>query len=419
MIEITGKHNTAKVFTDNFDASTYSQILSLCNSKAFDDATIRIMPDCHAGVGCVVGTTMKITDKVTPNLVGIDIGCGMLAVKLKEKRIDLPAFDSVIKTYIGAGRDKAKIRSKYENPELEELFCGKVKKNKPIRLQMAHDSIGTLGGGNHFIELDRDSSGAIWLIIHTGSRHLGIEVCNWYQNQAYTDLKNLVNDGGLTVQLEKLISKLKSEGKARLIEQEIVKYKKQYAKTEKKPDIPFEFAYCTGQLFKDYIHDMHITQRHAVLNRAKIAEIILKYSKLHEVDRIETIHNYIDTDNLILRKGAVSAQYNELLVIPINMRDGTLLCKGKGNPDWNYSAPHGAGRLYSRSDAKQTFSLSEYKKTMQEHKIYSSSISSATLDECPMAYKPMKDIVDNISDTVNIIDILKPIYNFKAGNLED
>lgn len=418
MVEIRGKYNKAKVFTLVFDQGTYSQVLSICNSEAFKDTNIRIMPDCHAGVGCVIGTTMTIKDKVTPNLVGIDIGCGMLAIKLKEKRIDLPAFDSVIRTYIGYGRDKASIKTEYENEELKDLVCANLKTNKPVRLQMANESLGSLGGGNHFIELDKDSGENIWLIIHTGSRHLGIEVCNWYQKQAYNRLKLLANNGGLKVQLDELIDKLKAEGKSSIIVKEIQKFKKEYAKTEREPSVPFEFAYCEGELFDSYIHDMRITQNHAALNRAKIAEIILKRAKLHEVDRVETVHNYIDTDKMILRKGAVSAEDGELLVIPINMRDGTLLCRGKGNPDWNYSAPHGAGRLYSRSEAKQTFTLSQYKKTMQDSKIFTTSVSFSTLDECPMAYKDINNIIDNIGDTVDIVDRLKTIYNFKAGGEE-
>lgn len=417
MFEIKGSCNTAKIYTDSVDNSTYSQIQTLCNSEAFRDSQIRIMPDCHAGIGCVIGTTMTLVDKVTPNIVGIDIGCGMLAIKLKEKRINLPEFDSVIRTYIGSGRDKAKVKTVSFNDELSDLRCLKVKKNQPIRLQYAHDSLGTLGGGNHFIELDRDSEDNIWLVIHTGSRHLGIEVCNWYQNQAWLNLKFKANNGNKATHQEALIAELKSQGRFSDIEKEIKKFDKTYMEVD--PSIPFEFAYCEGSLMDDYIHDMAITQRHAFKNRHTIAEIILKRAKLHQVDSIESVHNYIDTDKMILRKGAVSAKDGELLVIPINMRDGTLICRGKGNPDWNFSAPHGAGRLFSRSAAKQSFTVSEFKRTMKEHNVFSTSINSSTLNECPMAYKPIESITSNIADTVDIIDAIKPIYNFKAGTEDD
>lgn len=413
MLELSGKYNTAKVYTDNIDNPTISQIITMCNQEQFKDSQIRIMPDCHAGTGCTVGTTMTITDAVTPNLVGVDIGCGMLAIKLKEKRIDLPAFDSVVRKYVPSG-GSVHDSPHMAGPDLENLRCyGKAH----IRETLAYCSIGTLGGGNHFIELDKDSDGYIWLVIHTGSRHLGIEVCDYYQKEAYTRLKFIANNGNLQTKTAALIDKLKSEGRHKDINKEIKKFKENY--TEIEPGVPYELAYCTDDLLNDYIYDMDIVQQFASANRAQIAKILIKQAKLHEVERLETIHNYIDTKNMILRKGAISAQAGEKVIIPINMRDGSLVCVGKGNQDWNYSAPHGAGRLYSRSETKERFTVSEYKKTMKEAGVFTSSVNGGTLDECPMAYKPIESIVNNINDTVEIIDIIKPIYNFKASSEQD
>ena len=412
MLEVKGKYNTCKIYTDQVDSATIGQLTSLCNMEVYKGSKIRVMPDCHTGIGCVVGTTMTISGAITPNLVGIDIGCGMLAVKLKEKRIDLPKFDSVVKSNVCAGRDsKRKDYTRTTEVDLESLIC--KSKNAPLRIDGAYASIGTLGGGNHFIELDRGSDDNIWLVIHTGSRHLGIEVCNWYQNQAYKELKAVFNGGTREFKRMMLVHKLRDEGKQQQIERELRRFDKEYI--ERNPDIPFEMAYCTTGLFDMYIHDMDIVQHYASVNRHEIARIILKNAKLHPVDEFETIHNYIDTKNMILRKGAVSAQENERLIIPINMRDGSLLCRGKGNPDWNYSAPHGAGRMFSRSEAKERFSVNEYRKTMRESGVYTSCIGQGTLDECPMAYKPMELITSNIGDTVDILDVLKPIYNFKAS----
>lgn len=413
MIELKGKYNTANVYTDNIDASTIGQIISLCNMEIYKDNQISIMPDCHAGKGCTVGTTMTIKDAITPNLVGVDIGCGMLAVKLKEKRINLPEFDSIVRRYIPSGAE-VHDNPRLGGPDMENLRCyGKAR----IREMLAYCSIGTLGGGNHFIELDKDDNGDIWLVIHTGSRHLGIEVCDYYQKQAYLDLKFKANNGNIKTKTEELVTRLKSEGRHKEISAETKKFKNNYVEIE--PDVPYELAYCTGQLMDDYIHDMKLVQEFASANRAHIAKVLLKQAKLHEVERFETVHNYIDTDNMIMRKGSISAQAGEKVLIPINMRDGSLVCIGKGNPEWNYSAPHGAGRLFSRSETKERFTLSEYKKTMKESGIYTSSVSSGTLDECPMAYKSMEEIMGNIGETVEIQTIIKPIYNFKAGSRED
>ena len=412
MIELNGKYNKCKVFTDNIDSVTIGQLTALLNQESVEGNQIRIMPDTHAGKGSVIGTTMTLTNrKVIPNIVGVDIGCGMLAIKLKEPRVDLPKLDSVIRKHVPSGGEV------HDNPKMskttldvEQLRCyGKT--GARIREILAYQSVGTLGGGNHFIELNKDSDDNIWLVIHTGSRHLGLEVCDYYQEEAYRRIKDKVNGGAKKAKLDELITRLKEEGRHKEISKEIEKFNKNYK--EINPSVPFELGYCEEELFDDYIHDMKMVQEHASCNRAEIARVILKEMKLHELDRFETIHNYIDTENMILRKGSVSAQAGERLLIPINMRDGSLICIGKGNPDWNYSAPHGAGRLMSRSEAKERVSMSDYKESMKG--IYTTSVNKSTIDESPMAYKPMQEIIDNIQDTVEIIDIIKPIYNFKAG----
>ena len=411
MIELHGKYNRAKIFATYIDKHTIAQITALCNQEIYQNSKIRIMPDCHAGVGCVIGTTMEIKDSVSPNLVGIDIGCGMLAIKIKEKRVDLPKFDSVVKSILQENENNR--NGDTRDLGIDDLIC--KSKRAPLRVENAYNNIGALGGGNHFVELGRDSEGCIWLIIHTGSRHLGIEVCEWYQKQGYLQLKAKVNGGTREEKERAFINKLKRDGKQRDIEDELKVFRKTYKEDE--PSIPYELCYCTGELLKEYIHDMQIVQEYASINRSEIAKMIIKKAKLHEIDRIETVHNYIDTENMILRKGAISAKDGEKVIIPINMRDGSLICTGKGNPDWNYSAPHGAGRLFSRSETKSRVSLPEFKAVMKEAKVYSSSINSSTLDESPMAYKGIKEIMDNITDTVDVIDIIKPIYNFKLGSL--
>ena len=413
MIELNGKYNSAKIFTDNVEKEAIGQLITLLNQEFIKDSQVRIMPDTHAGAGCVIGTTMTLKDKVVPNLVGVDIGCGMLAVKLKEKSIDLNNLDSVIRKYVPSGGEVHTEPKTFKTSlDAENLRCY----NKPeanIREMLAYKSVGSLGGGNHFIEVDKDSEDNLWLVIHTGSRHLGIEVCKYYQKEGYNRITAKFNNGNVKDKRKALIEKLKLEGRTSEISKELEKFNKTYK--ELKPSIPFDLAYVEGDLFDDYIHDMDMVQKHAVCNRAEIARVILKYAKLTEVEHFETIHNYIDIENMILRKGSVSAQLGEKLIIPINMRDGSLICIGKGNPDWNYSAPHGAGRLMSRSKAKETFTLSEFKRTMQEAGIYTTSVNSSTLDECPMTYKPMDEIIRNIEPTVDIVDIIKPIYNFKAG----
>ena len=393
MFELFGKHNTCKVFTDNCDNETISQIIELLNQESVANSQIRIMPDTHAGKGCVIGTTMTITDKVIPNLVGVDIGCGMYAIKLEETEIDCEKLDKVIRQYIPSGfsiHDRAITRS-----NIDKIIA-------PIDVDRAMKSLGTLGGGNHFIEVDRGNDGKLWLVIHTGSRHLGIEVCKYYQDLAYNKFRN----NGIREKIDATIARLKAEGKHHEIENTIKILKMQAG------PIPKDLCYIEGEDFYNYINDMKITQEHAKINRYTIASQILQHMNLHEIEIFDTIHNYIDTDNMILRKGSISAQANEKVIIPMNMRDGSLICIGKGNPDWNYSAPHGAGRIMSRNQAREQVSLEEFKVSMKD--IFSTCVNENTIDESPMVYKPMNEIIENIKDTVDIIDIIKPIYNFKA-----
>ena len=399
MINLNGKYNSAEVFTENIDNQAIAQIIALCSQPFSAGSKIRIMPDVHAGSGCTIGTTMTITDKVVPNLVGVDIGCGMETAVLKEKHIELQKLDKLIYEKIPSGFEiREKPHRFAEKIDLSELYC--IEHINPVRAEL---SIGTLGGGNHFIEADKGSDGKIYIVIHSGSRHLGVEVAKYYQNEAYRRLNK-----SSAKEVQELIDRLKAEGRERQIQQEL----KKLANT-KRTDVPKHLAYTEGELFSQYIHDMKLVQKFAEINRQAMMTEIIKGMGLHITESFTTIHNYIDTDSMILRKGAVSAQKGERLLIPVNMRDGSLLCTGKGNADWNYSAPHGAGRLMSRSEAKESFTVSEYKKQMKG--IYTTSVNSGTLDECPMAYKSIEDIVNNIGDTVEINDIIKPIYNFKAG----
>ena len=368
MIEIKGTYGEAKVFTSELENSAGGQIKALCEQPFITGSKIRIMPDVHAGKGCTIGTTMTIGEYVVPNLVGVDIGCGMLTVQLEEKRLNLPELDSFIRQNIPYGRDvRERSHRSHGRINIEDLRC-----YKKVDTRRAKESLGTLGGGNHFIEVDKDDDGTLYLVIHTGSRNLGLRVAELYQKKAYNAV------GG-----------------------------------RKQTEIPYELAYLTGEEKDDYLYDMAFMQRFAELNRRIIKEVILDGLKLHEADSFTTIHNYIDTDAMILRKGAVSAKKDERLLIPMNMRDGSLICTGLGNEDWNCSAPHGAGRRFSRTEAENSFTVSEFKKQMEG--IYTTSVSKETLDECPMAYKPMDEILQNIGETVRVERVIRPIYNFKAS----
>lgn len=399
MKEINGLYNTAKVFTDNMDELSVEQITKLCNQDFIQGSKIRIMPDVHSGAGCTIGTTMTIKDKVVPNLVGVDIGCGMETIAIKEKTIDFEKFDNLIYEKIPAGINIRKDMHKYASEiELEELRCF-----YNISHVRAGRSIGTLGGGNHFIEVDRDDDGNLYIVIHSGSRHLGKEAAQYYQEEAYKQL-----NGCTKRDIDKVILDLKNSGRQAEIPAVIENLRNNVTS-----EIPQELAYVSDYLFDDYIHDMKIIQKFAVLNRKAIADELVQGLGLTVEDEFTTIHNYIDTESMILRKGAVSARLGERLLIPINMRDGSLICTGKGNPDWNYSAPHGAGRILSRGQAKKRFTVEEFQETMGG--IYTTSVNDETLDECPMAYKAMDEIMNNIKPTADIVKVIRPIYNFKAG----
>lgn len=401
MHRITGEYNEALVFTDVLEGAALEQIKLLCDQEFTAGSKIRIMPDVHAGAGCTIGTTMTITDKVVPNLVGVDIGCGMETVRIENKHLEWEKFDKLIYSKIPSGCNIREKAHKYNDDiDLSELRC---LKEGNINVDRAVKSLGTLGGGNHFIEADKDEEDRIYVVIHSGSRHLGLEVAQFYQDKAYKSLnKNTQED------IEALIKRYKAEGREKEIQAAAEALKKQVI-----TNVPRTLSYAEGSLFEDYIHDMKIVQEFAMLNRKAMMDEIIRGMKLKIAEEFTTIHNYIDTDAMILRKGAVSAREGEKILIPINMRDGSLICKGKGNPEWNYSAPHGAGRLMSRADAKKSFTVSEFKKVMKG--IYTTSVNSDTLDECPMAYKDMEDILLQISETADVLNIIKPVYNYKAG----
>lgn len=401
MIELKGRYNEAKIFTDIVDDSSISQVMLLLNQEFTQGLKIRMMPDIHAGAGCTIGTTMTIADKIVPNLVGVDIGCGMETVRVRERHMELQKMDKLIYEKIPSGFNiREKTHKYFDEIDLTELCC-----YKEIDARRAEKSLGTLGGGNHFIEADKDEEGNLYIVVHSGSRHLGLEVAGYYQREGYKRL-----NGTPKRDIDALIAELKAQGRETEIQERLAELKSAGG-----THIPPTLAYVTGDLFEEYIHDMKIIQRFAELNRQAMMDEILKGMKLHAEEQFATIHNYIDTDAMILRKGAVSARKGEKLLIPINMRDGSLICIGKGNDDWNQSAPHGAGRLMSRSVAKQSFTVSAFKKEMERAGVYSSSVGSGTLDECPMAYKGMDDIVCNIGDTAEIQNVIRPVYNFKAG----
>ena len=402
MIELTGKYGTAKVFTDVVDNESISQVINLLNQPYIQGSKVRMMPDIHAGAGCTIGTTMTISDKICPNLVGVDIGCGMNVARIREDHIDLKKLDEVIRREIPSGFS---IHSQAV-PEADLLdLASHLRCRNHVDIERAKRSIGTLGGGNHFIEANMDDEGHIYIVIHSGSRHLGLEVANYYQEEAYKQLTQYSK-----AEIDEVIESLKAAGRKNEIQSAIEKLRGE----RKHTPVPKPLAYVQGSLFDDYLNDMQVVQRFARLNRYCMMRAIINTMDLHCEDGFTTTHNYIDVGNMILRKGSVSAHLGERFIIPINMRDGSLLCTGKGNPDWNYSAPHGAGRLMSRSAAKEAFTVDEFAKQMEG--IYTTSVGQSTLDECPMAYKGMDDIVNNIGPTAQIDAIIKPIYNFKAGD---
>ncbi len=398
---VEGLYNTAKVYTDVVEDTALGEIKALCDQEFAKGSRIRIMPDVHAGAGCTIGTTMTIRDAVVPNLVGVDIGCGMETIRLRGRHLELEKLDKLIYEKIPSGfavRDKAHKRN--DDIDLTQLRC-----LRPARIHMdrAVRSLGTLGGGNHFIEVDKDEEGNLYVVIHSGSRHLGLEVAEYYQEQAHRSLSGVSRKD-----IKKRIENYKRTGR-----QQEIQAAMEAMKAQVKTEVPKALAYCHGELMDDYIHDMKIVQRFAMLNRKAMMDELIRGMKLKIEEEFTTIHNYIDTDTMILRKGAVSAEKGERLLIPINMRDGSLICIGKGNEEWTCSAPHGAGRLMSRRKAKESYTVSQFKKEMAG--IFTTSVNAQTLDECPMAYKGMEDIVENIGDTAKIEKVIKPIYNFKAG----
>ena len=399
MLEIKGKVNTAICFAKVIEDEAIEQIRRMCDYEFTAGSQIRIMPDVHAGKGCTIGTTMTVVDKAVPNVVGVDIGCGMYTVRLGDQALDLARLDEAAH-FIPSGMNVWEGRQM--RFDLTELRCFRALKDS----RYLERSLGTLGGGNHFIEVDRAADGTAYLVIHSGSRNLGLQVAKYYQNLAI-DLNKGKEE--YLAKRDALIAEYKAAGRRTEIQAALKKLKWQ----EKKATIPEDLCFVYGKFLSDYLHDVEICQRFARQNRELMAKILLERTGLDAGDAFHTVHNYIDTQEMILRKGAIAAHAGELVLIPINMRDGSVLARGKGNPEWNYSAPHGAGRIMSRTTAKETLDLEEYRREMKG--IYTTSVNESTIDEAPMAYKSLEDIIDVISESVDVIEVLKPIYNFKAN----
>ncbi|WP_033541522.1 RNA-splicing ligase RtcB [Planococcus sp. CAU13] len=392
---IQGKYSDAKVFTNNIDDVTVAQIEEFLNEELTKEANVRIMPDCHAGKGAVIGTTMKVTDRVVPNLVGVDIGCGMLCVEVQKTDVDFAKLDAAVQALVPSGQSIRTSPHDYmKHIELDRVLANFSKETAAL-------SLGTLGGGNHFIEMNETEDGRLFLVIHSGSRHLSTKVANHHQKKA---IESLSTD---KERLNELIAQLKVEGRHREINEAIRSFK------SAAPVVPNDLAYLQGTGMEDYFNDLKIAQDYAKWNRAAMVQELMEAMAFQEVGRIDTVHNYIDLEHMILRKGAISARKDELVLIPINMRDGSLLAKGKGNDDWNQSGPHGAGRILSRTKAKQQLNLDDFTATMKG--VYTTSVSADTIDESPFAYKTMQEIIDNTQDTIEIQSVLRPLYNFKAA----
>ena len=400
METIKGKITTAISYAKTIEIEAREQIRRMCSYEFTRDSKVRIMPDVHAGAGCTIGTTMTVVDKAVPNVVGVDIGCGMYTVKLADRDIDFALLDEAAH-FIPSGRKTWDVRQVHF--ELTDLECYRYLDNAPRLVK----SLGTLGGGNHFIEIDRSSDGTNYLVVHSGSRNLGKQVAEHYQKLA-VDLSKGKEE--LFNQEDQLIEEYKAKGRRKEIQAAIKELRRKFE--AKKSEVPPDLCFLYGKYFERYLHDVAICQDFARRNREMIAHILMKRAHLTGVDEFHTVHNYIDVKEMILRKGAIAAHKGERVLIPINMRDGSILAVGKGNPDWNYSAPHGAGRLFSRADAKELFDMEEYVQAMEG--IYTTSVREGTLDESPMAYKSLDDIVDTIEPTADIIEVLKPVYNFKA-----
>lgn len=392
-----------KIFTENIEEEAIKQIDELLEQEPFKDCKVRIMPDVHAGKGCVIGFTADLGNKVIPNIVGVDIGCGMLCVELGNIELNLEKLDNIINEYIPAGKN-IREQKLIDFEKINELYClRELKESKKF-----NRAIGTLGGGNHFIEVDIDDEDNKYLVIHTGSRNLGKQVADYYQNLA---IELCSGKEELFKKKEKIIKEYKEQGRKSEIQQALKDLEKEYKNNN--PDLPKDLCYLEGKYREMYLHDMRICQEYASLNRCYIARtILLNMGKQIYQKYFETIHNYISFEDNIVRKGAISAKEGEKVLIPINMRDGSIIAVGKGNEDWNNSAPHGAGRIMSRIKAKETFKLDDFKESMKG--IYTTSVVEETIDEAPFVYKPMQEIIDNIQDTVEIQKIIRPIYNFKA-----
>lgn len=393
MIELQGKKNTAIIFADKIDKETKTQLAALLREEAFADSKIRIMPDTHTGKNTVVGTTLTLNGRISPALLGVDLGCGIETIFLEESEIDLPELDRAVHELIprGAKVHEAPVAEKFD---FSRLYCAKA-----VNQSRAMRSLGTLGGGNHFIEMDRGADGRLILLIHSGSRQAGSDVALYYQNLAYRDAckkerkSARKTEYGYRSEQEFYCRAMRRETKSRL-------------------SVTRQTAILKGERFAEYLHDVEIMREYARLNRVTIAERICDALRLHVTDSFSCAHNYIDADGMILRKGAISARQNERVVIPLNMRDGALLGVGLGNPEWNFSAPHGAGRACSRTEARYTYTVEEFQRQMEG--IYTTTANAGSLDECPMAYKPPQKIFDQIAETVKTEQIIKPVYNFKA-----
>ena len=395
-----------KIFTNNIDDKALEQIDLLLNQEAFKKSKIRIMPDVHAGKGCVIGFTGDLGEKVIPNIVGVDIGCGMFCLNIGNINIDYEKLDNYIKENIPSGMNVN--QTKNVEFDLKQLYCYKNLKNH----EWIENSVGTLGGGNHFIEIDESNDGEKYLVIHSGSRNLGAQVAKYYQ-----DLANQICNFdilGYKNRQKEIIENYKEIGKKEEIENALKTLKQEFEVNKNK--IPYELAYLENEYRENYLHDMKICQEFAILNRYTIAKKISEYMGWSKEDYFESVHNYISFDDNIVRKGAISAKKDEKVIIPINMRDGCIIGIGKGNNDWNNSAPHGAGRIMSRAEAMEKINLEDYKLSMQN--IYTTSVTEETKDESPFVYKPIEEILENIIPTVEVIKIIKPVYNFKASEIQ-
>ena len=402
MLKIEGKYSTAICYTKVIEDEAVAQIKTMMDTEFAEGSKVRIMPDVHTGAGCTIGTTMSIIDKAVPNVVGVDIGCGMYTTKLKEKDIDLEALDRVCHK-IPSG--KHVWEGKKEKFDISELTCFRALKET----RWIARSLGTLGGGNHFIEVDKGADGSLYLVIHSGSRNLGKQVAEYHQQMAVDLMKGKEE---YFLKRDEIIKTYKEQGRKSEIQSALKALAAEYKAEELK--VPEALCWLHGKFLDDYIHDVKICQAYAKRNRELMTEIILEEMGLTAEEQFHTVHNYIDTDEMILRKGAIAAHKGEKVLIPINMRDGSVLAYGKGNPEWNMSAPHGAGRVMSRTKAKATICLSDFEKAMEG--IYTTSVCEATIDESPMAYKSLDDIIDVIEDAVDVIEVIKPVYNFKAAS---